>query len=140
MSEPGVRPTRVRVTGPPRHVGGRPTRSRIGDVHEQTELGDLILQSLLREQFALAARALAIVTVTLGVLPLIFFIWPDLSEQTVVGVPVAWLLLGVLAYPLLVALAWRYVRRAERNELVFADLLDMEGLDPPVAPEPPEKR
>ncbi|WP_278257637.1 hypothetical protein [Nocardioides convexus] len=41
---------RVRVTGPPRHdAAGRPL-SRLGDVHEQTALGDVYLRSLLRER------------------------------------------------------------------------------------------
>ena len=37
--------------------------------------------------------------------------------------PLGWLLLGVLVYPALVALGWAYVRRAERNERDFADIL-----------------
>jgi hypothetical protein len=36
---------------------------------------------------------------------------------------VAWLVLGVLAYPFLVLLAVGYVRRAERNEAAFRELL-----------------
>jgi len=39
-------------------------------------------------------------------------------------VPLPWLLLGLLAYPLLVGLGWAYVRRAERNEQVFSELVD----------------
>jgi hypothetical protein len=38
-------------------------------------------------------------------------------------VPVVWLVLGALAYPFLVVLAVGYVRRAERNEAAFRDLL-----------------
>ena len=37
--------------------------------------------------------------------------------------PVTWIVLGGLVYPLFVLLAWRYVRRAERNERDFADLM-----------------
>ena len=37
-----------------------------------------------------------------------------------------WLLLGVLVYPWLLLLGWRYVRRAEANERDFADLVDDE--------------
>jgi hypothetical protein len=37
--------------------------------------------------------------------------------------PLPWLLLGFVVYPVLVLLGWRYVRRAERNERNFADLL-----------------
>ena len=41
----------------------------------------------------------------------------------VLGVPLPWLLLGVVVYPFLVLLGWLYVRRAERNERDFADLV-----------------
>lgn len=115
---------RVRVTGPPRHVTGRGTTSRVGDVHEQTPLGDVFLSSLLREQFGLAARIIGVVAVTLGVVPLAFHLFPDLADTDLVGIPLPWLLLGGAAYPFLLLLAWRYVRRAERNEQVFADLVE----------------
>jgi hypothetical protein len=42
----------------------------------------------------------------------------------VAGVPLPWLLLGLVVYPLLVLLGWVYVRRAERNEQTFSDLVD----------------
>ena len=39
------------------------------------------------------------------------------------GVPLPWWILGALVYPFLVALARFYVRRAERNERAFRDLV-----------------
>ena len=39
-------------------------------------------------------------------------------------VQLPWLLLGVMAYPLVFAVAWTYVRAAERNEQDFADLVN----------------
>ena len=116
-------PDRVRVTGPPRHFAARSTASRLGDVHDQTPLGDLYLRSLLREQLGLAVRILAAVAGCLGALPLVFHLWPDLADIEVLGLALPWVLLGAVAYPLLLLLAWRYVRRAERNEQVFADLV-----------------
>ena len=116
-------PPRVRVTAPPRRTGSARPRSRVGDVHEQTGLGGLYLRSLLREQLMLAGRVLAVVVVALGGLPLLFFLAPDLADRQVAGVPVAWLLLGVVVYPCLWFLGWRYVRRVERNERDFADLV-----------------
>jgi hypothetical protein len=114
---------RVRVTGPPRHTPAGRAASRLGDVHEQTALGDVYLRSLLRAQIGLAVRLLLLLTVTLGVLPLAFHLWPSLSDVRLVGIPLPWLLLGVLVHPFLLLLAWRYVRSAERNEQVFADLV-----------------
>ena len=114
---------RVRVTGPPRHTtSGRPA-SRLGDVHEQTALGDVYLRSLLREQLGLALAVLTALALTLGLLPLAFHLWPGLADLEVAGVPIAWLLLGVVVYPFLLLLGWRYVRSVERNEQDFADLV-----------------
>lgn len=115
---------RVRVTGPPRHTAaGRPA-SRLGDVHEQTALGDVYLRSLLREQLGLALAVLTTLALTVGLLPLAFHLWPGLADLDVAGVPVAWLLLGVVVYPFLLLLGWRYVRSVERNEQDFADLVE----------------
>ncbi|TNM38622.1 hypothetical protein FHP29_15460 [Nocardioides albidus] len=118
---------RVRVTGPPRHTPAGRAASRLGDVHEQTALGDVYLRSLLRAQIGLAARLLALLAVTLGVLPLAFHLAPSLADIRLLGIPLPWLLLGVLVHPFLLLLAWRYLRSAERNERVFADLV----ADPP---------
>ena len=60
---------------------------------------------------------------TVGALPLLFPLCPALREQRLLGVPLPWLLLGVLVYPCLLLLGWRYVRRAERNERDFAELV-----------------
>jgi hypothetical protein len=116
------RPHRVRVTGPPRQVTRRPA-NRIGDVHEQTALGGVYLRSLLRAQLILAVRVLLLMGVPLGGLPLLFHLAPGLADVQVLGLPVAWVLLGFVVYPFLLLLGWRYVRRVERNERDFADLV-----------------
>ena len=117
MSDPTAR---VRVTGPDRRP--RPRRPA-GDIDEETPLGGVYLSSLLRDQLFLAGRILLVLTVTLGALPLLFWLAPSLAEHAVFGVPLAWLLLGVLVYPWLLFLGWRYVRAAERNEQHFSELL-----------------
>jgi len=119
---------RVRVTGPPRR---RPRdsaapSSRARDIDTDTRLGGIYLGSLLRAQLGLAARVLAVLAVTVGAWPLVFHLWPGLASVEVAGVPVAWWVLGVLVYPLLVGLGWWYVRRAERHERDFADLMGSE--------------
>jgi cytochrome oxidase assembly protein ShyY1 len=55
--------------------------------------------------------------------PLLFRLVPG-ADLHVLGVPLAWLLLGFAVYPWLLVLAGWYVRRAERNEAVFEDLFD----------------
>lgn len=115
------RPARVRVTGPPRRVHA--PLARTGDIDAQTPLGGVYLGSLLREQLGLAMRVLGVLALTVGSLPLLFHLFPDLAEVDVAGLPLAWLLLGVLVYPWLIFLGLWFVRRVERNERDFAVLL-----------------
>jgi hypothetical protein len=117
------RPARVRVTGPPRRVHA--PRARTGDIDEQTPLGGVFIDSLVREQLGLAVRILGVLALTVGSLPLLFHLFPRLVDVDVAGLPLAWLLLGVLVYPWLIVLGLRYVRRAERNERDFAVLLQV---------------
>lgn len=120
MSEP--KPARVRVTGPPRR--NAVPRSRIGDIDDETPLGDLYLGALLREQLLLAVRIIVALVLTVGLAPLLFYLVPSLADVRLGRVPLVWLLLGVLVYPWLVYLGWRYVRSAERNDADFAELVD----------------
>lgn len=115
-----VRVERVRVTGPPRR---RTPAARTRDIDAETRLGEVYMGSLLREQLWLAVRVLAVLALVVGSLPAVFHLWPGLTGLTVLGAPLPWLLLGVAVYPFLVLLGWRYVRRAERNEQHFLDLL-----------------
>lgn len=85
------------------------------------------MRSLLREQLFLALRVLAALGLTLGLLPLLFHLFPSLGDARVGQMPLAWLLLGVLAYPWLVLLGWFYIRRAEDHERDFADLVGSVG-------------
>ncbi len=113
---------RVRVTGPRRPASVvRPAGTR--EIDAGTEIGAVYMRSLLREQLRLALLVLAVLVLTVGTLPLVFHVWPGLGELRVVGVPVSWLLLGILVYPWLVFLGWRFLRRAEANEQDFAELV-----------------
>ncbi|GAA1799117.1 hypothetical protein GCM10009795_050730 [Nocardioides hankookensis] len=124
MSEPdqhsGGPPTRVRVTGPPSR---RQAAARTSDIDAGTRLGGVYMRSLLREQLRLALGVLTVMALTIGLLPLAFYLAPELSDVRLLGVPLGWLLLGVVVYPALVALGWGYVRRAERNERDFAEIV-----------------
>jgi hypothetical protein len=116
-------PQRVRVTGPPRHRPA-PTK-RTGEIDEQTALGEVYVGSLLRAQLGLALRVLAALAVTVGAVPIVFHLWPTLVGIDLLGLPLPWLLLGVLVYPWLIVLGWLFVRRAERNERDFVLLLQV---------------
>lgn len=116
-------PPRVRVTGPPRRPAGRRTPAT-SEIDAESEIGAVYMASLLREQLRLALLVLTALALTIGALPLVFHLFPELSATRVYGMPLSWLLLGVLSYPWLLTLGWFYVRRAERTERDFVDLLN----------------
>lgn len=128
--EPTGTAARVRVTGPPRRSPS--PLPRAADIDADTPLGDVYLGSLLRAQLGLAARVLLLLTVGVGSLPLLFYLFPGLAGVDVAGLPLSWLLLGVGVYPYLLLLGLHYVRRAEHNEASFAELLSQRspGADP----------
>ncbi len=107
------------MTGPPRHT----PRARTRDIDAETRLGSIYMGSLLGAQLRLALRILAALALTIGVLPLVFHLAPGLARVHLFGMPLSLVLLGALAYPLMVLLGWMYVRRAERIERDFADLM-----------------
>ena len=89
-------PARVRVTGPPRRrAGTRPLPTR--EIDDDTELGQLYMRSLLREQLRLALGILVLLGLTLGLLPLAYYVVPSLARLSVGPVPLSWVLLGGLA-------------------------------------------
>ena len=120
MTEPT--PERVRVTGPPQRAGLR--RARTSEIDDQTLLGSVLVGSLIRSQLRLAMLTLLpLLAFALGV-PLAFHVAPGLADVRLLGVPLSWLVLCGLVYLLLFLLGRSYVRRAERNEQDFAELVD----------------
>ena len=124
---PARAPQRTRVTAPrPPERAGRPTTRRVGSgarLADSPTIEEIYVRSLLRAQLRLALRLLGLVAAAAVAVPLAFYLRPDLAERTVLGLPLAWLILGVAVYPLLFAVGWRYLRGAERNERDFADLV-----------------
>jgi hypothetical protein len=118
-------PPRVAVTGPRRNrAGGYSARPGAADLHAQPRLGQIYVRSLVRDQLRLALGVLAVLAAVLGGLPAAFVLFPALRTAEVFGIRLAWLLLGVVAYPVMVGAAWFHVRHAERAERDFTDLLN----------------
>lgn len=127
MSTPGrpPPPRRVRVTSPRQSAARRdPSRARTADLDEQTGLGEVYVDSLMRAQRRLSlALLLGLAIVALG-LPALLLGVPSVHEITIGGIPLPWLLLGVLIYPFAIIVVLSYVRAAERLEREFAELFD----------------
>jgi hypothetical protein len=93
-------------------------------VQEHTEVGDALIRGLMRAQLGLALRLAGLTVAVLCGIPLVLAIFPNLSEITVLGIRLPWLVLGGGVYPVLLGVAWLYNRLADRNEQEFADLVD----------------
>ena len=121
----GPPPRRVTVTSPRTTAARRPPgRAGLQALDEQDRVGELLVRSLVRAQLLLALRSLAVLAVVVGGLPLLFALVPTSREAVVLGLPLPWLALGVLVYPGLVLAGWLHLRRAERNEREFVDLVE----------------
>ncbi|RNI24332.1 hypothetical protein [Flexivirga caeni] len=122
MTTPSGR--RVRVER--RRGAGTEATAMSREIDAQSQLGEALLRSLMRAQLRLAAVVLLLLAGTVGALPLIFVLVPVTRRAHLLGIPLPWLLLGLLVYPVLLGLGWFYVRYAERNEAGFVRLLDRE--------------
>ncbi|WP_243708535.1 hypothetical protein [Actinomadura sp. GC306] len=112
------------MTGPRTRAVRRPSYPVTREIDEQTGLGEAYMRSLLRAQLRLAVGlCLVLAAVVIG-LPLLFAVFPEVSEKAVLGIPLPWVVLGGLIYPWFVTCGWWYVRQAERNEDDFAELVD----------------
>ncbi|GAA1039592.1 hypothetical protein GCM10009557_58610 [Virgisporangium ochraceum] len=116
-------PERVRV------VLADAARARRGgqvraELAEQSGVGEALVTGLMRAQLGLALRLAVVVAIGLGGLPLLFAVAPAVAGARLFGVPLPWLLLGLVAYPFLFVVGAAYVWLSERTEREFADLVD----------------
>lgn len=112
---------RVRVTAPPRRRKAAPV-TRGHEIDEGTELGEVLLGSLMRDQRRLSLGVLGVLLACLLPLPLLTQL-PALTDHGIRGLPWTWVVLGVAPFVVLWLLGWWYVRRAEANEQAFAELM-----------------
>ena len=125
MAPGGRPPQRVVVTSPRTATVRRPPgASALRALDEQDRVGELLVRSLVRAQLLLALKMLAVLGVLLGGLPLLFALAPGTRDVDVLGLPLPWLVLGVLVYPALVLGGLVHVRLAERNERDFTELVE----------------
>jgi Flp pilus assembly protein TadB len=84
---------------------------------------ELLLTSLMRAQLGVTLMALAPTAALLIAYPLVASIVPSLASAHVFRLPLALLVLGGAIYPPIVLIGFSYVRRAERVERQFAELV-----------------
>ncbi|MDV6307932.1 hypothetical protein [Gordonia amicalis] len=121
-------PQRERVVLASRR-GARMVRTRV-EVQEQTEVGDALVRGLMRAQLGLALRRGGSLLVVVVAIPLLAVLFPSLAETTIFGIRITWIVLGLLAYPVLYLTGLLYVRLAEHAERDFMNLVDDDPGDP----------
>ncbi|RZT15415.1 hypothetical protein EV649_6204 [Kribbella sp. VKM Ac-2569] len=117
-------PRRVRVTSPRTSAARRPimpTGTR--EIDEQTRLGQVYMQSLIQSQLRLTLAVIGSVVLVLGSIPLLFWLVPPARTLSVLGLPLPWVILGILVYPVVYVAARIYVRKAERIETEFTEFV-----------------
>ena len=120
----GSAPQRVRITHPRTEAARRAAvRTAVREIDEQTRLGEIYMSALIRSQRRLAIVIVSTIGVLLAGTSLATAAAPRFARAWVLGIPLPWLLLGVVIYPLLILLAWYAIRHAERNERAFAELV-----------------
>jgi sterol desaturase/sphingolipid hydroxylase (fatty acid hydroxylase superfamily) len=114
----GRGPRRKRVVLAERR-GARTVLRTIVELEEQTATGEALLAGLVRTQLRLAVGLMLLMAVSLGVLPLAFWLFPGFADWTLLGLRLPWVLLGGLSFPFLFGIGYWYCHRAEHNERAF---------------------
>lgn len=125
MSDPAPHYTgRVRVTSPLTTAPAHIRRSVRQEIDESTGVGEIYMRSLIRSQLRAALTVALTLILSVGALPLVFLAFDTVADIHLLGIPLPWLILGVLVYPGLFLLGWLYIRQVEKTERDFADLVD----------------
>ncbi len=84
------------------------------------------MSALIRSQRRLAVLVCATIAVLLGGTALLGASSRRFDEFRILGVPLPWVVLGVLVYPALIGLAAYTVWQSEHNERAFTELVRRE--------------
>lgn len=121
---PAKPPKRQRVVlADPRSRSMPTLRARV-ELEEQTSWGEALIKDLVKRQMRTALGLALLVLLVLACLPVVFYLSPGFAAIRLIGVPLAWLLLGILPFPLLfvVGLVFNYL--AEGHERDFVEMIE----------------
>ena len=94
------------------------------ELAEATAHGGLYLRRLIRSQLSLSVLALVAFGGIVGALPLALLLLPGLQDAQLLGVPLPILIVAWPPFPLFIAIAVLYERRAQALEESFRDLVE----------------
>jgi branched-subunit amino acid permease len=84
----------------------------------------IYLRSLLRMNLSISLLYFGLFMLIAVLIPVMFWLYPWVAELMVGPIPLAWLVLVVVAYPVLVAFGAGYVRSIEEAEAEYSELVD----------------
>jgi hypothetical protein len=116
-------PRRQVIRAAPRRPSGRSLSPVTDDLYQPDAYGRELLTSLMRAQAGVSLAVLVPAISLLALYPLLAVLLPGLASYEVLGLPLTLIILGGGIYPPLVLLGYWYVRRAERLEQRFVELL-----------------
>lgn len=115
---------RVRVTNPLTSAPAHIRRSVKQEIDESTGVGEVYMRSLIRSQLRAALTVTTTLMLSIGALPIVFITFDSVTQLRIAGIPLPWIVLGVVVYPALFLLGWLYLRQVERAEQDFAELVE----------------
>lgn len=118
-----AKPKRQRVVLADPKRASSSLRARV-ELEEQTSWGKLLVKDLVKVQLRTALLLSLLVVGVFGALPVLFFLLPGFAALSLAGIPVPWLILGVLPFPFLFGVGLWYNRLAERHERDFVDMIE----------------
>ncbi len=118
-----ARPRRKRVVLADRRRTRQVARTMM-ELEEQTSVGEVLVRHLVRAQVRTVLAAAGVPALVLLSLPLLLWAFPAFARADVFGVPLPWLLLGVLVYPFLLLVGFAATRLAERHEREFVRMVE----------------
>ncbi len=101
-----------------------PRRLPRDELAESTAYGGRFLRRLIRSQLSLSVAALVAFGGIVGSLPLALYLLPGLQDVELLGVPLPILIIALPPFPLFIAIAALYARRAAALEEAFRDLVE----------------
>jgi hypothetical protein len=109
-------PRRVAVTSPQTRIALAGRRAPPARAPRLTPDELEVAEQVRHRQLHRAVTALLAGAAFLVGLPLLLYLVPELDDARLAGVPVSWLAVAVLPWPVLAGMAWWQLRRAETAE------------------------
>ena len=126
--DPPTKPKRQRIVlddGPVAPV--RPYLHSRSELAQQTSWGATLIADQIHGLLKIGVLFALLTVAVVGGLPLVMWLLPDFARLEVVGVPLAWLLLGVAPFSVLGGIGLLFVRVTERHERAFVDMIEHRG-------------